>query len=147
MAETNYVPDPRGLFSFLDFGDTEAGASFSGFPAGTKIYRALLTQTGTNAPVATVLDNTLGFDVVWSRSVQGIYFGQSASVANEFPSGRTLVFCGSGQTLSNHWDNAGAIAVARLEQDDAVAVITGDASSPDDNLLFDTPIEIIIYPA
>lgn len=147
MAEANYIADPRGLFTFPDFGDTEAGASFSGFPAGTKVYRALLTQTGTNAPVATVLDNTLGFDVVWSRSSQGIYSGDSNSVANEFPNGRTMVFCGSGQTTTNHWDNAGTIAVARIEQDDAILVISGDASSPDDNQLFDTPIEIIIYPA
>lgn len=147
MAETNYIADPRGLFTFLDFGDTEAGAAFSGFPAGTTVYRALLTQTGTNAPVATVLENTLGFDVIWSYQSPGVYFGQSASIANEFPLGRTLVFCGSGQTTSNHWDNAGTIAIARIEQDDAIVVVSGDASSPDDNQLFQTPIEVLIYPA
>ena len=31
-----------------------------------KVYTALLTQTGTNAPVATVLENTLGGTPVWS---------------------------------------------------------------------------------
>lgn len=40
-----------------------------------KVYTALLTQTGTNAPVATVLENTLGGTVVWSRLSTGIYFG------------------------------------------------------------------------
>ena len=32
-----------------------------------KVYTALLTQSGTNAPVATVLENTLGGEIVWSR--------------------------------------------------------------------------------
>jgi len=37
-----------------------------------KVYSALLTQSGTDAPVATVLENTLG-DVVWSRGAEGYY--------------------------------------------------------------------------
>jgi hypothetical protein len=40
-----------------------------------KEYVALLTQTVTNAPVATVLDNTLGGTVVWSRNTFGNYSG------------------------------------------------------------------------
>jgi hypothetical protein len=38
-----------------------------------KSYVALLTQTGTNAPVATVLENTLGGTPVWSYSDTGLY--------------------------------------------------------------------------
>jgi len=38
-----------------------------------KVYTALLTQSGTNAPVATVLENTLGGTVVWSYSGTGSY--------------------------------------------------------------------------
>jgi hypothetical protein len=40
---------------------------------GSKVYRALLTQTGTNAPFAIVLENTLGGPVVWSRLFAGYY--------------------------------------------------------------------------
>lgn len=40
-----------------------------------KVYVALLTQTGTDAPVATVLQNTLGGTVVWSRNGTGEYYG------------------------------------------------------------------------
>lgn len=40
---------------------------------GYKVYTALLTQTGTNAPVATVLENTLGGTVVWSYDAVGQY--------------------------------------------------------------------------
>lgn len=39
-----------------------------------KVYTALLTQTGTNAPVATVLENTIG-NIVWTRDDVGQYTG------------------------------------------------------------------------
>ena len=39
-----------------------------------KVYTALLTQSGMDAPVATVLENTLG-DIIWTRQGEGSYFG------------------------------------------------------------------------
>ena len=38
-----------------------------------KVYTALLTQSGTSAPTAIVLENTLGGTVVWTRSGVGSY--------------------------------------------------------------------------
>lgn len=38
-----------------------------------KVYVALLTQSGTDAPVATVLKNTLGGEVVWTYMGVGYY--------------------------------------------------------------------------
>lgn len=38
-----------------------------------KVYKAFLTQTGTNAPVATVVENTLGGTPVWSYFGVGTY--------------------------------------------------------------------------
>ena len=40
-----------------------------------KVYVALLSQTGTDAPVATVLKNTLGGEVVWDYFGVGSYSG------------------------------------------------------------------------
>ena len=40
-----------------------------------KVYTALLSQSGTNAPTATVLENTLGGTVVWTRNSTGNYYG------------------------------------------------------------------------
>ncbi len=51
-----------------------------------KIYRALLNQTGTSAPVATVLENTLG-NIVWTRANVGIYEG---TLANAFTANKTI---------------------------------------------------------
>jgi hypothetical protein len=44
-----------------------------------KVYKALLTQTGTDAPVATVLENTLG-TVTYSYTSAGKWIAQSSGL-------------------------------------------------------------------
>jgi hypothetical protein len=44
-----------------------------------KVYSALLTQTGTNPPVATVLENTLGEVPVFGRTSAGEYYLDAAN--------------------------------------------------------------------
>lgn len=39
------------------------------------IYKAIITQTGTAAPVATILENTLKTNVIWTRDAVGAYSG------------------------------------------------------------------------
>lgn len=46
-----------------------------------KVYTALLTQNGTNAPTAIVLENTLGGEVIWNYEDEGLY---SANLSNGF---------------------------------------------------------------
>ena len=54
-------------------------SDFIGAPASTyKVYSALLTQTGSNAPVATVLENTLNFTPSWVREGVGVYSIQNS---------------------------------------------------------------------
>ena len=53
-----------------------------------KIYNAVLTQSGNLAPVATVLQNTLGGTVVWTRDSEGLYLG---TLAGAFTPNKTLV--------------------------------------------------------
>jgi len=48
-----------------------------------KVYTALLSQTGTSNPVDQVLENTLGGSIVWTRSVQGVYFATLSSAFTE----------------------------------------------------------------
>lgn len=54
-----------------------------------KVYKALLTQTGTNPPVATVLVNTLSGTPVWSRVSGGQY---RLTLTGEFTSKTDLEF-------------------------------------------------------
>lgn len=65
-----------------------------------KVYTALLSQTGTDAPVATVLENTLGGEVVWTRPSAGAYYG---TLAGAFQSGKVYV------TFAHFFDNGGVI--------------------------------------
>lgn len=52
------------------------------------VYTALMTQSGTSAPTATVLQNTLGGTVVWSYVGVGYY---QATLTGGFPVGSTFV--------------------------------------------------------
>ncbi len=54
-----------------------------------KVYTALLTQTGTSAPIASVFENTLGGTVVWSYVGVATY---RATLAGVFTSNKTAVF-------------------------------------------------------
>ncbi len=67
-------------------------------------YTALLTQTSTNAPVATLLSSNLTAAFTWARTGEGIYT-LTASTAT-FTSGKTAVFLNSGgpvQSVITTW--------------------------------------------
>lgn len=55
-----------------------------------KVYRAVITQTGTADPVATVFENSIGA-IVWTRTGVGQYV---ATLANAFPAGKTFMHWG-----------------------------------------------------
>lgn len=115
---------------------TQDIADLGGGGASYLKYVALLTQTGTDAPVATVLENTLGGTVVWSYSDVGEYI---ATLTAAFTANKTgiVVGCGNGSETNfiAYWVSANAI-----EMD----VFTGGSAS--DDLLFKTLIEIRVYP-
>lgn len=60
-------------------------------PVGSKRYIALLTQTGGAAPTATVIQNTLGGTLAWTRDGAGQYSG---TLAGAFPAGKVMVVSG-----------------------------------------------------
>lgn len=64
------------------------GSNVIGGGSSYLVYRALLTQTGTNAPIATVLENTLGGTVVWTRIQAGTYL---ATLSGAFTLGKTFI--------------------------------------------------------
>lgn len=77
MKVNNYpVKTPEAgdrLFGSDSNGDQKQ-FDMSNFSATTyKVYTALLTQTSTNAPTATVLENTIGGIPVWSYNLVGRY--------------------------------------------------------------------------
>lgn len=55
--------------------------------AKVKKYVALMIQTGTNAPIAKILHNTIG-NIIWTRESIGTYKG---TLANAFPTDKTVI--------------------------------------------------------
>lgn len=109
-----------------------------------KRYIAILNQTGQNAPVATVLENSLGAPIVWTRSSEGQYLG---TLAGAFPAKTKLL----------HGDGQGGEADTRVSMmlppsvEDYVLVHTKNVSEEvpapmfADNLLLRTTVEILVY--
>jgi len=114
--------------------------SVNGNPIGNyKVYTALLTQSGTTAPVATVLENTIG-DIVWTYEGTGQY---SAAVP-DFVQEKVLVFYGAGTAGANTYV---AQAYVNNFSPFGVWIDTSDSSTglSADDVLQETPIEIRVY--
>ncbi|RWX03350.1 hypothetical protein [Flavobacterium cerinum] len=94
-----------------------------------KVYTAFLQQTGTSAPVATVLENTLGVTITWSRSSTGIY-GGSASAP---------VFTNNKTTINNPMSPNGAARIYwEIDGTSAIHIGTEQSNVSTDGLLFST---------
>jgi len=103
-----------------------------------KVYVALLTQTGSTAPTAIVLENTLGGDVVWQRISPGYYRGVliDGFVGNVF----FVNQYGSNDTVDSSFFNL------KKETDNSIILLTQFYFSPsDDALPIDTSVEIRVY--
>ena len=119
------------------YGTSNAGAK--GWIAPVKVYKAYLTQTGTDDPVATVVYNTIG-SIVWTRDSSGLYLG---TLLNSFTVGKTFVTLNC-QGKSGEFD---IYAIASPATISTVAINTERAASPDDDVLWDTTtISIEVYP-
>jgi len=105
-------------------------------------YVALITQSGTNAPVATVLKNTLGGTIVWTRALAGVYTG---TLAGAFTTSKTVIQAylarGSGQpTTSVGASPGGSINTVQL--------VSWNASNVSADTIFsaDSWVKIEVYP-
>jgi len=107
---------------------------------GPKVYRALLTQSGTNAPVATVLENTLG-TITFGYDDVGSYSINSVSL---FTSNKTIISIGN--TSNNSVDPA--ITYTLWASSSFIQLISYNLSTSDwgNFLLLRTPITIEVYP-
>lgn len=103
-----------------------------------KEYVALLNQTDTNAPVATVLQNTLGQEVVWTRDSQGIYIGTAAGA---FKPEHTAL------EISQPWSNF-LTSISDATFPDSVSVNTRQVvggTGLEDGILYNTVVRISVY--
>jgi hypothetical protein len=134
-----------GLSGLTSGQDLVATSSTTASSSGVKRYTALLTQTSTAAPVATVLQNTLSGTPAWARASQGTY---TITLASAFTSNKTVVMFGT--TLLTNSDftvvrsvktSTSVITIYTLD----VSVLL-QASNLTDELLNNTEIKIEVYP-
>ena len=111
-------------------------------PVPYKVYTALLTQTGTNDPVATVLDNTLGGTVVWSRLGIGSF---RATLAGAFTLNKTIFYSDS-RSGYTFW--TGIIQASKDFTTDTIEFYTLDSVTGfnTDERLRNSFVEIRVYP-
>lgn len=99
-----------------------------------KKYIATVSQTGTNDPTVTVLENTIG-DIVWTRITDGSYL---ATLVGAFPDAdRTYLIVG--KSNQNFFD------LYRANSDELYLLSADPLNILSDNLLINTTIEIRIY--
>lgn len=105
-----------------------------------KVYTALLSQSGTSAPVATVLENTLGVDVVWIKDDTGYFLTEIPFVNEENTSvivGKQFNSGASAGIMSYTEVNAGEVSLIVVDNFDAGTTIDGELNH--------TSIEIRVY--
>jgi hypothetical protein len=114
--------------------------SIGGGGTSYKKYVALLSQEETNAPVATVLENTLGFDIVWYYESEGFYLFQNNLTGVLFDRTKTWINTPADHTWSNnetpgmYWDSQTPV--------NFIGIIAPDG----DGTLNNYSIEIRVYP-
>jgi len=99
-----------------------------------KVYTALLTQTGTSAPTAIVLENTLG-EIVWTYDAPGTYF---ATLTGGFIVGKTWMVADTLQNTGAYTQNYKTLNIIELYTFNNSDVVT-------DGYLNNTGIEIRVY--
>lgn len=100
-------------------------------------YVALLSQTGTDAPVATVLENTLGGAVVWSYVATGDYTG---TLAGAFTANKTWF-----SALAEWNTDVQSAAMQRLDND-SISLYAIDPAGAQADGFSNLAIEIRVYP-
>lgn len=141
---TDVEIDGDTLATNAEFG-TAIAAIFPGYAgggsAGYLVYTALLSQSGTDAPTAVVLANTLGGTVVWTRGGQGSF---AATLAGAFPVNKCWF-----SALINWNQQVGTEMFAffdRTGSDDALQLTVLDIAGAQQDGFALMSIEIRVYP-
>jgi hypothetical protein len=122
------------LFATLAFKD-KVNELIDATSGSFKSYTASLTQSGTDAPVATVFQNSLSGAIVWARTGAGVYTG---TLASAFTASKTVAFAAS-------TDADSAVKIARTSANVITVTVTDDAGVATDALLTGTVIEVRVY--
>lgn len=114
-----------------------------------KVYTALLTQTGTDAPVATVLENTLDFTPSFIYSDIGVYIVTPLEDIASFQDKKVLIFLNKGGSDSTNSTNSISCSynyeAGELEIRTYADGVASDDILSDFDMYQKTSIEIRVY--
>lgn len=115
-----------------------------------KVYRAIITQSSTSAPTATVFENSLGKVITWTRSAAGQYVGTATGA---FTAGKTFILVGSrdqngieAEIVKLIWSVLGGADTVSLKTATYTWNGVAVAGVYADDVLDSTAIEIRVYP-
>ena len=118
----------------------KSSSASAGGGASYLVYTALLSQSGTDAPVATVLENTLGVTVTWSYGNVGSYTGTySATLSGDIyvdEKKRYLVFPFDGAITMSLSSNSTVIDISTFDHVNETGI---------DGAMTSVPIQIRLY--
>lgn len=132
-----FVPELIAVGSdlYISIGQTPGAWVLSG---GSKRYIALLSQSGTGTPLATVIKNDLGGTVVWTRTSTGLYIG---TLVGAFPLNKVTKLVGNLDPQDNS-----KFKIQRSGLDSVQLATYNDAAAFSDDLLNITEISIEVRP-
>lgn len=121
-----------------DQADLQAALDAKANLSTTKVYRALVTQSGVADPTVVVLENTVGA-IVWTRSGGGDY---RATLAGAFVQSKTFLMCNAGSSSSTLVALSNVLGLRWI---DVNSLSLYDVNGSDGEPL-STPVEILVYP-
>lgn len=137
-AALDAAASPSGTNPFMT--DSAVDAAIAAAAGDPKYYVALISQTGTEAPTATVLHNTLGHDAAWLRQQQGEYvadFGEDL-----FAVTKVWAYCGVPD-----YEGLGEAHVAAAVNDSYSLIVKSFlGASLADGVLSGAYLEVRVYP-
>lgn len=106
-----------------------------------KVYTALLSQTGTDAPVATVLENTLG-GIVWSYYDVGQY---QAQLAGKLPLDKRVILISPTNAADGTTEGYTVFSDEDITNDSFIIKFISNTGEAVNNLAQPRGIEIRVY--
>jgi hypothetical protein len=108
---------------------------------GVKVFRAIISQSGTAAPTVVILENSLGGEPVFTRLASGTY---RMTLADTFPADK--VFAPTAQNFRGA--DFSTISISR-QNDNSLNIVNRNnelGSGTEEDYLYDVAIEILVYP-
>jgi hypothetical protein len=144
LASPTFTGNPAAPTPTAADNDTSLAttAFVQGLGQGAKVYRAVISQSSTSAPSATVLVNLTGTTMTWARTSAGVYT-LTAGVAT-FTANKTQIFLGQATVKDPLHDTA--LYVNRTSTTVITIQVNNTSIGFVDDFISEQAIEIVVYP-